>query len=229
MVRRRSERHRQTIRIIRKGQKMTMQGWGVKTIAGLGMFAGWFLACAGDDTPPVEDSLRGALATSFGGADTQMGSAGSAGSGAGGRGGSGSSGSGNAGSANAGSSSAGAAGDGGGPVGGGGSGGGGDFCNAFPILASSCGIVGNCHNEGAGQGAFAASEDDVLDYVDRPSTKGAACDQVFINSSNPEESLIYTRLFGTDCGGTLQMPAAGDFLTEEESDCVLSWLQQFSE
>jgi hypothetical protein len=208
---------------------MTMQGWGVKTIAGLGMFAGWFLACAGDDIPPVEDDLRGALAQNFGGASMETGSAGSAGSGTGGRGGSGSGNGGRAGSANnagSGNAAGGAAGDGGEPVGGGGSG---DFCDAFPILQRSCGIVGNCHNEGAGQGTFAASEADVVDFVDRPSTKGTACDQVFINSSNAEESLIYTRLFGTDCGGLLSMPLTGDPLTEEESDCVLSWLQQFEE
>jgi hypothetical protein len=45
---RRSNRELWNIRMTWKGQKMTMQGWGVKTIAGLGMFAGWFLACAGE-------------------------------------------------------------------------------------------------------------------------------------------------------------------------------------
>jgi hypothetical protein len=201
---------------------MTMQGWGVKTIAGLGMFAGWFLACAGDDTPPVEDDLRGALAQNFGGASMQ---AGSAGSGSGGRGGSasGSSGSANAGSGNAGG---GAAGDGGEPVGGGGSGGGGDFCDAFPILQRSCGLPG-CHAAGVSQGEFAASEDDVVDFVDLNSTRGAMCGS-FINSSNPEDSIIYSRLFEAGCGN-LSMPLTGEPLTEEESDCVLSWLQQFAE
>jgi hypothetical protein len=207
---------------------MTMQGWGVKTIAGLGMFAGWFLACAGDDIPPIEDELRGALAANFGGASMVVGSAGSSGSGTGGRGGSGSGTSGNSGSANtSGSSGGGAAGSGSEPVGGGGSG---DFCDAYPIIEGSCALGGSgCHGEGSGQGAFAVGEDGVLDFVDRPSTKGNACDQLFIDSTNPEDSLIYTRLFAADCGGTLQMPAAGDLLTEEQSDCVLSWLQQFAE
>jgi hypothetical protein len=207
---------------------MTMQGWGVKTIAGLGMFAGWFLACAGDDIPPIEDDLRGALAQEFGGAPSA--SAGSGGSGTGGRGGSGSGTSGSANNAGSGDPGGGAAGDGGEPVGGGGSGG--DLpapgCDAFPILLSSCSISSGCHAEGSGQGAFAVDEEGVVDFVDQASTKGA-CDQLFIDSANPEESLIYTRLFGTECGGTLRMPAAGDFLTDEESDCVLSWLQQFAE
>jgi hypothetical protein len=158
-----------------------------------------------------------------------VGSAGSSGSGTGGRGGSGSGTSGNSGSANtSGSSGGGAAGSGSEPVGGGG--GSGDFCNAYPIIEGSCALGGSgCHGAGSGQGAFAVGEDGVLEFVDKPSTKGNACDQLFIDSTNPEDSLIYTRLFAADCGGTLQMPAAGDLLTEEESECVLSWLQQFAE
>jgi hypothetical protein len=200
---------------------MRMQGWGVKTIAGVGMFAGWFLACSGDDIPPVDNDLRGALASSFGGSSMETGSAGSDGSGMGGSGGSG--GSGTSGSANAGG---GAAGDGAEPVGGGSGGG----CDAFnTIIAERCGSSG-CHNAGSPQGAFAVSEEGVVDFVDKPSTKGAgACDQVFIDSSNPEDSLLYTRLFSADCGGILSMPLTGDQLTEAESDCMLSWLQQFAE
>jgi hypothetical protein len=205
---------------------MTMQGWGVKTIAGLGMFAGWFLACAGDDIPPVEDDLRGALAQNFGGASMQTGSSGS---GTGGRAGSGSGNGGRAGSANnagSGDPGGGAAGDGGEPIGGGGSAGGGGVCDAFPILQRSCGLPG-CHAAGVSQGEFAASEDGVVDFVDQTSTRGAMCGS-FINSSNPEESLIYSRLFEAGCGN-LSMPLTGDPLTAEESDCVLSWLQQFAE
>lgn len=202
-----------------------MQGWGVNMVASLGVLAGWFLACAGQDIPPIDDDLRGALGQEFGGAAGQTGTAGAAGA----SGGSGNAGSANAGSANAGSANAGGgaggAGGGGGPVGGGG---GGEVCDAFnTILLERCGTAG-CHSEGVGQGAFAASEDVVEDFIDAPSTKGAACDQVFIDSTNPEDSLIYTRLFGTDCGGLLAMPLSGDPLTEEESDCVLSWLQQFA-
>lgn len=208
-----------------------MQGWGVNMVAGLGIFAGWFLACAGQDTPPVDDDLRGAIAQGFGGGDTQMGTAGS---GNGGRGG-GNAGSANAGSANAGSSSAGSAnnggGNGGGAGGGGepvGGGGGGDICPAFDtIILERCGSAG-CHNEGASIGEFGASEELAATFVDEP---GSACDDLIINSANPEESLLYTKLFDpipAGCGN-LQMPLSGDLLTEEESDCVLSWLQQFAE
>lgn len=202
-----------------------MQGWGVKTIAGLGMFAGWFLACAGDDIPPIEDELRGALAQNFGGASMETGSAGS---GMGGRGGSSGSGtSGSSGSANAGSGNAGggAAGDGGEPVGGGG--GGVAECDAVPILQASCGLAG-CHNEGAPNGGFGESGELAATYVDQPSK---FCDAVIIDSANPEESLLYTKLFEDfpDGCGNSQMPLTGSFLTEEETECVLGWLQQFAQ
>lgn len=213
-----------------------MQGWGVKTIAGLGMLAGWFLACAGEDIPPVDDELRGALADGFGGAaDGQMASAGSSGSGNAGRGGSGSGnggrgGSGTSGSANtAGSDSGGGAG-GGAPVGGSGSGGGGVAeCDAFPIIQEKCGTVG-CHGAGSGQGAFGVSEDGLAEFIDKPSTYGR-CDGVYIDSANPEASLIYTKLsedFPDGCGN-LQMPANGDFLSADDTACVLGWLQQFAD
>ena len=208
---------------------MTMQGWGVKTIAGLGMFAGWFLACAGDDIPPIEDELRGALAQNFGGASMVVGSAGNAGSGTGGSGGSGSGNAGSANNAGSGNAGGGAAGDGGEPVGGGGGGVDAPDCDAFPILQASCGIVG-CHGEGSRVGEFGVSEDAIGEFVDRPSL-ASACDSVFINSANPEESLIYTKLFmdfPMGCG-TLQMPAAGDFLTDDEVQCVLGWLGRFAE
>lgn len=206
-----------------------MQGWGVNMVAGLGIFAGWFLACAGQDIPPIDDDLRGAIAQGFGGADTQMGSAGASGAGNAGRGGSGSgsggSGSGSAGSANnAGSNAGGGAGGGGsGPVGGGGE----PECDAFPILARSCGLAG-CHGEGAPPGEFAGSEALAASYLDQESQY---CNELIINSARPEESLLYTKLFAdfpSGCGNS-QMPLAGAFLTDEESECVLGWLQQFAQ
>jgi hypothetical protein len=215
---------------------MRMQGWGVKTVAGLGMFAGWFLACAGDDIPPIEDDLRGALEQEFGGAPAASagsGGSGTAGQGGSGAGGSGTSGSGNAGSANAGSgnSGGGAAGAGGGePVGGGGGGVDAPDCDAFPILAASCAISSGCHGANSPYGDFADNEDAINEYLDKPSVD-SDCDSLVVDTANPADSLLYTKL-GEDwprACGNLQMPAAGDFLTEEETLCVLGWLGRFAE
>jgi hypothetical protein len=212
-----------------------MQGWGVKTVAGLGMFAGWFLACAGDDIPPIEDDLRGALEQEFGGAPAA--SAGSGGSGTAGRGGSGAGGSGTSGSGNAGSANAGSGNSGGGAAGAGGGepvGGGGGVdapdCDAFPILAASCAISSGCHGANSPYGDFADNEDAINEYLDKPSVD-SDCDSLVVDTANPADSLLYTKL-GEDwprACGNLQMPAAGDFLTEEETLCVLGWLGRFAE
>src|SRR3954468_5551791 len=56
---------------------MKTQRWGVGTMAygSIGALAVWFVACAGGDTPPVDNELRGALATGYGG-EVQRGAAG---------------------------------------------------------------------------------------------------------------------------------------------------------
>jgi hypothetical protein len=207
---------------------MKTQGWGVETIAGFGILAAWFVACAGGDIPPIDNELRGALIESFGGQDGQMPGGGAAG--AGGDGESGAAGAGGDGGAGDGGAASGAAGaGGGGNPGGAGSVGGGDECDAFnTILLDSCGSAG-CHGANSPQGAFAVDEASVLDFVDQPSTYDT-CDGLFIDSANPEDSLLYTKLdedIPPGCGN-LQMPLTGDLLDDTQKDCVLDWLGQFA-
>jgi hypothetical protein len=209
---------------------MKNQGWRTGTIGSFGILAAWFIACAGEDTPPVGDDLRGALASSFGGEFGQTGSAGAAGAGGSGSGraGSGSQSSGGrSGSANAGGGAAGAAG-GGEPVSGGSGNGGGSVCDAFDtIIIDRCGSVG-CHGPNSINGDFGVAEEDVINFVDAESVN-SECDQLVIDTSNPENSLIYTKVTGdypTDCGAQ-RMPLTGDFLTPEEEECLLDWVSQF--
>jgi hypothetical protein len=209
---------------------MKYQGWRAGTIGGVGVLAAWFVACAGEDIPPVDNDLRGALASSFGGQDSQMSGGGAAGAGgddsggaagAGGRGGSaatppgGGAGAGGSGSSVAGAGS-----------------GGGVRCDAFnTIIKSSCGLAG-CHGANSSQGSFGVSEAAVLDYVDAPSEAfGSACDAVYIDSTNPENSLLYTKViddYPAGCG-QLQMPLTGDLLDPTQQACLLDWLGQFAE
>jgi hypothetical protein len=198
---------------------MKTQGWGVSAI-GFGVLAAWFIACGGEDIPPVDNELRQDLNENYGGAEG-VGSAGAAGAGGSGQsGGAGGSG----GSGGRATPAAGNGGDGGaagsGPVGGGG---GGD-CDGFALIQARCGSAG-CHGPNSPQGAFGVSEQDFADFVDEPSTF-FDCDSFFIDSLRPQDSLIYVKL-GTDfplgCGN-LQMPANGDFLSDDEAACVLSYL-----
>jgi hypothetical protein len=201
---------------------MMKQRWRAGTIGGIGILAAWFVACAGEDIPPIDNELRGALVENFGGQDGQM-----AGGGAAGAGGDDSGGAAGAGAAPA-NPSGGAAGAGGSTPVDGKSSGSGAVCDAFnTILQERCGSAG-CHGPGSSQGAFGVSEAAVADFVNEPSTF-SDCDGVFIDTANPEDSLIYTKLtmdFAPGCGN-LQMPANGDFLTPDETACVLSWLGQF--
>ena len=202
---------------------MNTQGWGKSGIA-FGALAAWFIACAGQDIPPVDDGLRDDLNDAYGGS-TGTGSAGAAGADGqnGGAAGSGPSG-GSGGRANP--PAAGNGGDSGaagsGPVGGGG---GGD-CDGFALINDRCGSAG-CHNAGAVNGGFGATEDAFASFIDQPSQYDT-CDSPMIDSNDPENSLIYLKLaqdFPATCG-FLQMPANGDFLSDDEAACVLSYLTE---
>ena len=202
---------------------MNTQGWGKSTIA-FGVLAAWFIACAGEDIPPVDNTLRSDLDENYGGAEG-VGSAGAAGAGGdeqnGGAAGSGpSGGSGGRAPAAGNGGDSGAAGSG--PVGGGG---GGD-CEGFALIQDRCGSAG-CHNAGAVNGEFGADEDAFASFIDQPSQYDT-CDSPFIDSADPENSLIYIKLsedFPPTCG-FLQMPANGDFLSNDEAACVLSYLTE---
>src|SRR6187431_1044433 len=63
----------------REARNMNTQGWGKSTIA-FGVLAAWFIACAGEDIPPVDNTLRSDLDENYGGAEG-VGSAGAAGAG----------------------------------------------------------------------------------------------------------------------------------------------------
>jgi len=203
-----------------------MHGWGVGTMAGVGALAAWFVACAGETIPPVDEELRDDIEEVYDdGAGGQTGNAGSGG--------------GNAGSANTPNGGAagaggdeppgGAAGAGGGePVGGGG---GGDVCDAYnQVLVPTCGLAG-CHNEGSSQGAFAidGEEAGITAFVDRASTFDT-CDLVFIDSNDPTQSLLQRRTEEDTiegCGLVGRMPL-GDELSADDQACLNEWLTQFA-
>lgn len=199
-------------------------------MAGFGMLAAWFVACAGEDIPPIDNDLRGALADGYGGA-AQVGSGGGAGGAGSGNAGSGNAGSANAGSANAGSGNPGGGAGGGEPVGNAGSGGGG-VCDAYEdIFVAKCGNAG-CHNDGSINGAFAGEAPPLAaDLVNSVSSRGDACG-VLVDPAALEESLILTMVTGeadpSACFPAL-MPLGGDNLTPDEIACIEDWLTQFGD
>lgn len=105
----------------------------------------------------------------------------------------------------------------------------GPFCDAVTeVLLARCG-GGSCHsNPGARIGDFAAGRTQAESFVDVPSVRNASCGFV-IDSQDPSRSLLYRKLVGDfpvpTCGGP--MPVSGADLTDEQIDCMASWLEQF--
>jgi hypothetical protein len=209
--------------------------WASALVAGLGACLIVAAACAGGDTPPrdgpLEDKIRALYDPDF-----QIGGAGSTslpagGSGGGGQGGSAATGvggraSGSGGSvAAAGSGSSGAAGSGTagsgaslppptGPV-----------CDApTQVLRYGCGLGSSCHGDGAlaARGDFGASEDQAKALINVETKNGCG---KYIDSANPDASQVLLKATGAQaaaCGG--DMPPNSNGLSQEDADCIRSWL-----
>ncbi len=195
----------------------------------LSLVCGGFAACAGTDTPPVDDALEDAIAQNFT-------SGGVAAAGASGNAGSGNAGSGNAGSSNAPAAGSGGSGDDDGaggsdqepddedpppdddddppPASGGG-------CDGFAILEERCNGP-SCHGAG-GLGNFAESEEAALAFVGVNGTVTCSADGPLLDPANPRASVILQKVNGTaSCGA--DMPIGGAPLSDTEIDCLEEWI-----
>jgi len=106
-------------------------------------------------------------------------------------------------------------------------------CDAVTrVLIAKCG-GGSCHsNENSNIGAFARGREEAESMLDKPSSK-LGCGFI-IDSSNPADSLLLTKVNGTfpdPCGGPMPAPAAGETteLSAGDIDCLEDWLQQFQQ
>jgi hypothetical protein len=93
---------------------------------------------------------------------------------------------------------------------------------------ASCGN-GSCHsNENATIGDFAVSPEHAYAFVDRVSRRNPTCGLI-IDSEDYSKSLLLTKVRGDfespKCGE--RMPIGSFLITEEQIDCLASWLQQF--
>ncbi|MEO8177670.1 MAG: hypothetical protein ABI895_02450 [Deltaproteobacteria bacterium] len=216
--------------VIRKN--VGKDGWALALCAGLGAYLIVAAACAGGDTPPRDAELEEAIQKRYD-PDYATGAAGSVNmtGGSGGGGGSGAQGGSSAGGAGGGSS-----GTGGGSVTSGGSAGSGTagsgsslppptgpVCDAVAKVFPKCSFQ-PCHGDGSTNGSFADSEAAARALLDKP-TRNTQCGK-YIDSANPDASAILTKLDDPTCGGA-QMPFNADPLSDEDIDCVRSWVYQF--
>jgi hypothetical protein len=108
------------------------------------------------------------------------------------------------------------------------------ICDALNLVFKpSCG-GGSCHtSQGTAIGDWGFSAESALKYLDKPSVRfrlsdGQPCGLI-INSQSYGDSWMLTKLEGTipdGCGGRMPVGSYGDF-TQDDIDCVASWLQQF--
>lgn len=104
-----------------------------------------------------------------------------------------------------------------------------EFCDApTKVLVASCGN-GSCHsNNNATIGDFAVDPQRAYNFVDRVSRRHADCGKI-IDSSDYSKSLLLTKVTGDfdspRCGE--RMPVGSFVITDEQIDCLSSWLQQF--
>jgi hypothetical protein len=116
-----------------------------------------------------------------------------------------------------------------------------EFCDApNKLLTPKCG-GGSCHgNQGAAMGDFAIDAQHAIKFVDKVSTRHAECGRI-IDSRDYSKSFMLIKLRGDllgnlseeqqasvdlpYCGG--RMPVGSIVITDDQIDCLASWLQQF--
>jgi len=182
------------------------------------LICGAVVACAGGDTPQVNDDLEGAISDTFGsgavavvggaGGRAPTASAGSAGAPAAGGGGAG----GQAPAPGPPVAAAGAAGASSTPSG---------ACNGFAILQENC-SGGSCHGAG-GVGDFAESEEAALAFVGVNGSALCSGEGPLLVPANPRQSVIVQKVNGTASCGT-DMPIGAPPLTDDEISCLEEWI-----
>ena len=116
-----------------------------------------------------------------------------------------------------------------------------EFCDApAKLLTPKCG-GGSCHgNQGAVMGDFAIDAQHAVKFVDKVSTRHAECGRI-IDSRDYSKSFLLIKMRGdllgnlseeqaasvdsAHCGG--RMPVGSIVITDDQIDCLASWLQQF--
>lgn len=207
-------------------QNQGRDGWAFTACAGLGACLIIAAACAGGDTPPRDDAFEKKVQETFDPdyPDDATGAAGSVSMGTGGGGGQGGSASGGAGGGGSGSGAVGGGSSGASGAGSSGSGSTGPVCDAVAKVFSKCSFQ-PCHGDGSTRGEFADSLAAARALVDVETQNGCG---KYIDSANPDASQIYVKVTdnpGQGCG--TQMPFNADPLSQEDQDCIRSWVTQF--
>lgn len=94
-------------------------------------------------------------------------------------------------------------------------------CDFPGLMQMKCGN-GSCHGgPNAGTGLDLTSASLAMRVAGRKGS-GACANKLIVDKNNPEQSELYLKVSGADCG--VRMPLGGMLSTDEQA-CVLSWMQ----
>jgi hypothetical protein len=94
-------------------------------------------------------------------------------------------------------------------------------CDFPGLLQMKCGNA-SCHGgPNAGTGLDLTSASLAMRVADRKGS-GACANKLIVDKNNPEQSELYLKVSGADCG--VRMPLGGT-LSADDQACVLSWMQ----
>jgi len=95
------------------------------------------------------------------------------------------------------------------------------------VFTPTCGTAG-CHDATSTFGNFGGGDAAARSVVDKPGVE-ARCTDKFIDSANPQASLIYTMTLDTPPQGCFPspMPLNLPALSDSDTACIVSWLSQF--
>jgi hypothetical protein len=205
-------------------------------IVSIGMICGGIAACAGGDTPALDEDATNKIASVYAGGAGPVGAAGSGGKAATGTGGgkatgtagkaatgtggtasTSTAGSGGSGTAAGGSGTA--AGGSGTAMGGSASGGG---CDGYAGLMAHC-SGGGCHGSGSGVSGFAESEDVAKTFIGKEGVTQCAGKGALLNPDNAASSMVVLKIKGSaPCGSP--MPLGQPALADSDIQCVEDWI-----
>lgn len=89
------------------------------------------------------------------------------------------------------------------------------------LLTPRCGVDG-CHATSGPQAGLDLASPEARDRLLAASASSSCVGQPLLSPSAPQESVLYLKVAGTQCGA--QMPSLGDTLSPVELDCLRRWI-----
>ena len=94
-------------------------------------------------------------------------------------------------------------------------------CDFRSLMQQKCGNL-NCHGAPAQATGLDLTSAGLANRLEDRTGSSGCPDHLLIDKDNPEQSMLYLKVTGTECG--VRMPLGG-MLTKDEEACVLTWIE----